>query len=135
MKRVLIVDDHPNIRKMICLALGKNYILEEAGNAEQALACIQANLPDGIVLDVMMHGSMNGFQLCEKIKNDAELSKSHVVLVTACGQVDDQELGYALGADAYFVKPFSPLALARHLHEALHSPPDTSSIQTEVDQS
>jgi DNA-binding response OmpR family regulator len=43
----------------------------------------------------------------------------HVVLVTACGQVSDQELGQELGADAYFVKPFSPLALVRHLTNAL----------------
>jgi len=131
MKRVLIVDDHPNIRKMIRLALGKDYALDEAGDADQALACIQANVPDGIVLDVMMPGSMNGFQLCERIKKDSGLAKLHVVLVTACGQVEDQELGYALGADAYFVKPFSPLALARHLSSALHSDPDASSVIAE----
>jgi CheY-like chemotaxis protein len=114
---------------MIALALGKDYVLEEAGDADQALACIQANVPDGIVLDVMMPGSMNGYQLCERIKKDAVLAKLHMVLVTACGQVEDQELGYALGADAYFVKPFSPMALARHMHSALHaeSPAPTSS--------
>lgn len=123
MKRVLIVDDHPIIRKMIRLALGKDYVIQEAGDVDQALACIQANVPDGIVLDVMMPGSINGFQLCERIKKDSDLAKLHVVLVTACGQVEDQELGYALGADAYFVKPFSPMALARHLYSALHSDP------------
>ncbi len=128
MKRVLIVDDHPNIRKMIRLALGKDYLLEEAGDADQALACIGANVPNGIVLDVMMPGSMNGFQLCERIKQDSGLAKMYVVLVTACGQVEDQELGYALGADAYFVKPFSPIALARHLHSALHSDPSAAMV-------
>lgn len=133
MKHVLIVDDHPNIRKMIRLALGKDYVLEDAGDADQALACIQARCPDGIVLDVMMPGSMNGFQLCERIKQDSGLAKMHVVLVTACGQVEDQELGYALGADAYFVKPFSPMALARHLHSALHSVPDAPSVPAEGD--
>ncbi len=129
MKRVLIVDDHPNIRKMIRLALGKSYIIEEAGDADQALSRIEENVPDGIVLDVMMPGTLNGFQLCERIKKDAALAHLHVVLVTACGQVEDQELGYALGADAYFVKPFSPLALARYLSTTLNSdlkPPSSS---------
>jgi CheY-like chemotaxis protein len=119
MKRVLIVDDHSTIRKMIRLALGDRFVLEEAGNADDAFTRILADCPDSIVLDVMMPGSMNGFQLCERIKRDRALAAMHVVLITACGQIEDQELGRAVGADAYFVKPFSPLALARHLGEAL----------------
>jgi DNA-binding response OmpR family regulator len=67
----------------------------------------------------MMPGTINGFQLCERIKRDGTLAGIHVVLVTACGQVTDQELGRALGADAYFIKPFSPMALAQHLRAAL----------------
>jgi DNA-binding response OmpR family regulator len=125
MKRVLIVDDHPVIRKMIRLALRDQYVLDEAGDAESAYARILDNVPDGIILDVMMPGSMNGFQLCDRIKKDAGLAAMHVVLVTACGQVEDQELGRSLGADAYFVKPFSPMALARHLSMALYPVADS----------
>jgi CheY-like chemotaxis protein len=66
-----------------------------------------------------MPGVLNGYQLCERIKQSPELSDIHVVLVTACGQVADQEFGRALGADAYFVKPFSPMALATHMRDAL----------------
>jgi len=115
MKKVLIVDDQPNIRTMIRLALRDRFMLEEAKNGEAAYEHILANRPDAIVLDVMMPGSINGLQLCERIKKDANLASIHVVMVTACGQVEDQELGRALGADAYFVKPFSLLALERHL--------------------
>lgn len=122
MKKLLIVDDHPNIRMMIRLAVRDRFQLEEAESADQAYVSIQAARPDAIVLDVMMPGSMNGFQLCERIKRDDTLAGIHVVLVTACGQVEDQELGRSLGADAYFVKPFSPMALARHLTEALERP-------------
>ena len=124
MKKVLIVDDHPSIRKMIRFALSARFALEEAGNAEVAYTQMLAGRPDGIVLDVMMPGSMNGFQLCERIKRDRALASIHVVLITACGQIEDQELGRAVGADAYFVKPFSPTALARHLGEALRIGPD-----------
>lgn len=119
MKKVLIVDDQPHIRKMIRLALRDHFELEEAEDADAAYAQIMAGRPDGVVLDVMMPGSMDGFQLCQRIKRDPVLAGIYVVLVTARGQVSDQELGRALGADAYFVKPFSPMALARHLTVAL----------------
>ena len=104
---------------MIRLALQGRFALQEAADADEAYAILLATPPDGIVLDVMMPGSINGFQLCERIKSDVRLAAIHVVLVTACGQVSNQELGRSLGADAYFVKPFSPLALARHLTQAL----------------
>lgn len=119
MKKILIVDDQPHIRKMIRLALRDHFELEEAEDADSAYERLMAERPDGLVLDVMMPGTMNGFQLCERIKCDTALAGIHIVLVTACGQVSDQERGRELGADAYFVKPFSPLALARHLTSAL----------------
>ena len=119
MKKLLIVDDHPSIRKMLRHTLSGRFALTEFADAASAHADLLMSRPDGIVLDVMMPGSMNGFQLCERIKSDPALAAIHVVLITACGQTEDQELGRAVGADAYFVKPFSPLALARHLGEAL----------------
>jgi two-component system phosphate regulon response regulator PhoB len=124
MKRVLIVDDHSTIRKMIRLALSGRFALDEAETADDAYSMMLSERPDCIILDVMMPGAMNGFQLCERIKGERALADMHVVLTTACGQIEDQELGYALGADAYFVKPFSPMALARHLGEALRVGPN-----------
>lgn len=119
MKKVLVVDDQINIRRVIRLALGADFQVLEAADADQAYACVVKERPAAVVLDVMMPGAMNGFQLCERIKQDPELASIHVVMVTACGQVSDQEYGRALGADAYIVKPFSPIALARHMKEAL----------------
>lgn len=120
MKKIMIVDDQPIIRKMILLALqDEHFVLSEACDADSAYQLMLKDKPDGIVLDVMMPGQLNGFQLCERIKQSPELSGIHVVLVTACGQIADQEFGRALGADAYFVKPFSPVALAMHMKEAL----------------
>ena len=112
MKKILIVDDQPNIRKLIHLALRDHFALEEAGDSDAAYDQLMAERPDALVLDVMMPGGMNGFQLCQRIKSDSALAGIHIVLVTACGQVSDQELGQELGADAYFVKPFSPLQVA-----------------------
>ena len=122
MKKLLIVDDHAVIRQMICLALRDHFELEQFGDADSTYASLATSRPDGIVLDVMLPGSMSGYQLCQRIKSDPALASIHVVLVTARGQVADQEFGRALGADAYFIKPFSPLALVRHLTTALLSP-------------
>lgn len=119
MKKILIVDDQPVIREMIYFALCDSFELEMANDAEQAYKQIMIAIPDAIVLDVMMPGTMNGYQLCENIKNNPKLAGILVVLVTACGQVSDQELGRELGADAYFVKPFSPLQLIRYLKSTL----------------
>ena len=115
MKKILIVDDQPNIRKLIRFALQDRFSLKEAGDADAAYELLIAERPSGIVLDVNMPGAMNGFQLCQRIRRETPLAGIHIVLVTANTQVADQELGRALGADAYFIKPFSPLALARHL--------------------
>jgi DNA-binding response OmpR family regulator len=120
MKKILIVDDHPVIRKMIHLALRDDrFELSEACDADAAYQMILAAKPDGLVLDVMMPGELNGYQLCERIKQTPALASIHVVLVTACGQVADQEFGRSLGSDAYFVKHFSPVALGAHLKCAL----------------
>ena len=128
MKKVLIVDDQANIRWIIRLALREHFALEEAGDADAAFARIQQSRPDALVLDVLMPGSMNGFQLCERLKRDPEFAGIHIVLLTACGQVADQELGRAVGANAYFLKPFSPLALAQHLAKVLLIRPEQGAL-------
>lgn len=119
MKKILIVDDQPTMRQIMRLAVWGKFDTQEAGDAHAAYEMIKTSRPDAIVLDVMMTGDMDGFQLCERIKKDPEFADIYIVLVTACGQVEDQEKGMALGANAYFVKPFSPLELSRHLEAAL----------------
>ena len=119
MKNVLIVDDQASIRQIVRLVLRKDFAITEAYDVVSAIEQMKLLKPDGMVLDVMMPGEMDGYQLCEKIKQDPELADIYIVLLTACGQVADQEKGMALGANAYFVKPFSPVDLARHLKHAL----------------
>ena len=67
--------------------------------------------PDLVLLDVMMPGELDGLQVCQRIRNDATLSATKVVLLTARGQVRDRAAGQAAGANDYLVKPFSPLQL------------------------
>jgi DNA-binding response OmpR family regulator len=110
----LIVDDQSDIRKLIMMTMqSEKFELHEADNGEDAwrMAC---NLqPCIVLLDVMMPGSLDGFQVCEKIKMDDVLKlTTKVIMLTARGQTADVERGQAVGCDAYMVKPFSPLALS-----------------------
>lgn len=119
MKRILIVDDQSVIRWMIRLALRDHFAVDEADGTQSAWAKIRRQRPDGIVLDVLMPGSMDGFQFCERLKRDPELAAINVVLVTACGEESDRDRGRAAGASGYFVKPISPIALANHFLASL----------------
>lgn len=119
MKRILIVDDQSVIRWMIRLALRDYFLIDEADNPSAAWGMIKRRRPDGIVLDVLMPGGTDGFQFCQRIKSDPALASINVVLVTACGEDSDHERGRTAGADGYFVKPLSPLALAEHFRKAI----------------
>lgn len=119
MKKVLLVDDHSDIRRLVRITLGKGYEVFEADDGLSALDIINQVQPDLVVLDVMMPGEINGLNVLDKIKSDQKLSHIKVVMVTARGQSNDYEDGIKRGADAYFVKPFSPLQLVNQIKESL----------------
>lgn len=111
-KVILIVEDQSDIRKLIrmTLELGSCEI-HEADNGEAGWHMVKALRPDLVLLDVMMPGSLDGYQVCQKIRQEAALRQTPVVLLTARGQQADFEMGRQAGADAYLTKPFSPLEL------------------------
>ncbi|EHR73424.1 response regulator with CheY-like receiver domain and winged-helix DNA-binding domain [Burkholderiales bacterium JOSHI_001] len=112
MKRVLIVEDQADIRKLIRMTLEfEPYEIHEAADGAFGLRMAGAVKPDLMLLDVMMPGELDGLQVCERIKNDPATADIKVILLTARGQVRDREAGKAAGADDYLVKPFSPLQL------------------------
>lgn len=114
MKRnVLIVDDQPDIRKLILMTMeSEDFALHETDNGVDALRLAHNLRPAVVLLDVMMPGGLDGYQVCEKIKSDEALkSTTKVVLLTARGQRTDVERGQSVGCDAYLVKPFSPIEL------------------------
>lgn len=112
--KILIVDDEPHLRTLIQQALEE---LEEDGvelltatNGEEALATIRAEEPSLVFLDVMMP-RLNGFDVCNTVKNQLGLGHIHIVLLTAKGQEFDRQRGQEVGADLYMTKPFDPDAL------------------------
>jgi CheY-like chemotaxis protein len=123
MKRILIVDDHADIRRLVRMTLEfESYEVHEAADGEEALAKARELCPDAVLLDVMMPGELDGLQVCAAIKADARLAATHVMLLSARGQARDREEGLRAGAEAYLVKPFSPLQLIDNIAHALSAP-------------
>lgn len=112
MKRVLIVEDQADIRKLIRMTLEfEPYEIFEAGDGVSGLALATSVQPDLILLDVMMPGELDGLQVCARVRANPALADSRVVLLTARGQTQDRDAGQQAGADEYLIKPFSPLQL------------------------
>jgi two-component system alkaline phosphatase synthesis response regulator PhoP len=123
MSKVLIVDDEPFIRLLLEQTLeeleDEGVELITADNGETALEIIKSETPEIVFLDVMMP-KMNGFDVCNAVKNDLGLSDVFIVLLTAKGQEFDKQKGIDAGADIYMTKPFNPdevLAKAREILE------------------
>lgn len=119
MHKVLIVDDQVDIRRMIHIALSDSFELLEAEDAITALAMIREHKPDVVLLDIMMPGYMDGLQALEIIRADPQIKHTRVIMVSAKGQVSDYALGMQMGANAYFVKPFSPIQLLAAITEQI----------------
>ena len=112
MKSILIIEDQPDIRRLIRWALEfEHYAIHEAANGAAGLEAARNLKPDLILLDVMMPGDLHGRQVCAAVQADPALAHVPVVLLTARAQDSDREAGQRVGANAYLVKPFSPLAL------------------------
>ena len=110
--RILIVEDQPDICKLVRMTLEfGDFEIHEAHDGESGLNMARAIKPDVILLDVMMPGLLDGYQVCDRIKKDPELRTIKVAMLTARGQATDLAAGEAAGADACLVKPFSPLEL------------------------
>jgi DNA-binding response OmpR family regulator len=112
MKKILIVDDEEKVRKLVevTLSVGKLDILH-ASSGDDAVKIAREAKPDIILLDIMMPGRLDGFDVCRLLKKDPDTKDIYVIMLTAKGQQADKERGLALGADEYFVKPFSPMEL------------------------
>ena len=112
MKKILIVDDEEKVRKLVevTLSVGDIEILH-AATGDEALVRARETKPDIVLLDVMMPGALDGFDVCRMLKQDAHTKDIYIIMLTAKGQQADKERGLALGADDYFIKPFSPMEL------------------------
>ncbi|MFO0388001.1 MAG: response regulator transcription factor [bacterium] len=128
MNRLLIVEDQPDIRKLISMTLEfSDFEVHEAEDGSSGLQLVERIRPVIVLLDVMMPGELDGIQVCERIKKNPHTAHIKVVLLTARGQKTDLEVGKKAGCDAYLVKPFSPLQLIDTIEQLLPNPEDMRS--------
>jgi two-component system alkaline phosphatase synthesis response regulator PhoP len=107
MKKILIVDDEPNIVMSLEYTFKKNnYEVFIARDGQEALDIVKTKFPDLIILDIMMP-LVDGYATIEQIKKDANLKHTKVILLSAKNKESDIKKGIELGADAYMTKPFS----------------------------
>ena len=109
--KILIVEDDPNIVKLVRYNLEKeNFSVRSSRSGEEALKIAKEELPDLIILDLMLPG-MDGFEVCKNLKKNPNLVSIPMLMLTARGEEVDRVVGLELGADDYVTKPFSPREL------------------------
>ncbi len=106
-KKVLIVDDEPSIIVPLQFLMEQSgYETRVAFSGEEAMETIAAAHPDLILLDIMLP-IIDGFEVCQRVRENPEWDDIRIILLTAMGSESNIAKGLALGADAYITKPFS----------------------------
>jgi DNA-binding response OmpR family regulator len=119
LKKLLIVDDEDGVRALVRMTLDNGlYQIIEASEGFEALDLAREHHPDLVLLDVMLP-DVSGMDVCRKIKDDPDLACTTVVMLTARAQTTDVGDAEEAGADGYFTKPFSPIALTRKVESIL----------------
>jgi len=115
MKKILIVDDEPNIVMSLEYIFKKeNFEVFIARDGSEALEIAELNVPDIILLDIMMP-NVDGYQVLRFLKESVKLRDIKVVFLSAKNKLSDIELGLQLGADKYISKPFSTKKLVNEV--------------------
>jgi two-component system, OmpR family, alkaline phosphatase synthesis response regulator PhoP len=118
-KKILIADDNEHIRESLASILeDEGYAMWTAKDGAEALRKVREVAPDILILDITMP-EMSGYEVCQTIKRDPDLKKTFVLMLSAKGQATEQERGKEVGADEYFVKPFSPSELVTRIRNIL----------------
>ena len=121
-KKILIAEDEANIVASIEFLLQQaGYEVRIARDGEEALRAVGEFLPDLVLLDVMMP-LRNGFEVCQKIRENPQWKHIRIVMLTAKGRQSEISKGMALGADAYLLKPFATKDLLEQVRGLLGAP-------------
>ena len=119
MTAILVADDDTDIRDLVTFKLEQaGFRVTAVDNGLAALTAARDELPDLMVLDVMMPG-MSGIDVCQELRRDSATATLPIILLTARAQEGDVEVGFGVGADDYIVKPFSPRELLNRVEAVL----------------
>lgn len=119
MKKILFVDDNEKVRELISITLGNYYLPFQAESGEQAVKIAKTEIPDLIIMDVMMPGEIDGLEATRILKKDPKTVNCKILILTAKGQTMDIAYGMKAGANEYIIKPFNPSFLIKKVEELL----------------
>jgi two-component system alkaline phosphatase synthesis response regulator PhoP len=108
--RILIAEDDDMVQKIINEVLQEDYELIFAEDGIKALELAKKYQPELLLLDIMMP-EKNGFEVCRELREENELQRSIIIMVTALSDKDSEKMGLKAGADDFITKPFNPLEL------------------------
>ena len=129
--KIVVVEDEGDIREILQYTLSREgFRVATAKDGRDGLQTIRKQLPDLVLLDLMMPG-MDGLDVCRELKSDSETSEIAVMMLTAKGEESDVVLGLGLGADDYLQKPFSPKELVARVKAVLRRTSHGKFIESE----
>jgi phosphoribosyl 1,2-cyclic phosphodiesterase/CheY-like chemotaxis protein len=118
MKKIVLVDDDPEMRALMMEILRPSYSVLEASDGQEGLETIRRESPDLVVLDLLMP-RMHGFEVCKHIREDARLRNTKVMISSSKSYQQDVKVGMGAGADFYIIKPFEITAFRNKVDELL----------------
>ena len=120
MKKILIADDHFEIRELLKDTLSdRDFEIEFTENGKKAVEVAKQLTPDIIIMDIMMPGRINGFEAAEIIKSEPLCKNSKIIILSAKGKDKDKIKALKVGASAFIEKPFSPVKLLEKIDSLL----------------
>lgn len=114
--RILVVEDQDSIRRMIeALVQARGYKVTAASSGAKALDLALTEPPDLVLLDLMMPGQFDGFEVCRRLRADPSTRAIPIIVITAMDDDAARTRATEAGANAFYTKPFSPIALLKEI--------------------
>jgi DNA-binding response OmpR family regulator len=114
--RILIVEDQDSIRRMIeALVQARGYAVTAVASGAKAIDVALTDPPDVVLLDLMLPGQFDGFEVCRRLRAEPATKTVPIVVITALDDEESRRRASEAGSTAYYTKPFSPLALLREI--------------------
>jgi DNA-binding response OmpR family regulator len=118
-QRILLVDDHQTVFRLLeAIVRIKGYELIYAESGQQGIVMARQEQPDMILLDVMMP-DIDGFKVCQYLKENADTKDIPIMFLTARGAEGDLEMGRKAGADGFMTKPFQTIEVLKQIERLL----------------
>lgn len=118
---ILVVEDQDSIRKMIEALVGaRGFSVTAVPSGSKAIDAAVVSPPDLVLLDLMLPGKLDGFEVCRQLRATESTKDVPIVIITAMDDDESREKATSAGATAYYTKPFSPMALLKEI-DRLHS--------------